>query len=140
MKAVILPFIVGLLLFAVISFRLRYSAPKEPARTLFLYSAGFFGGLLQLYNLSDRGLSLRMLIDILESPRGGMTTGDVAANYGAGCGIAWMYGKRLEGIAYAGLAEMHEKKMVLTARGRKLARLFAFLQNFARVDAPGASL
>src|ERR1700757_2239549 len=26
----------------------------------FLYSAGFFGGVLQIYNLADRGLSLRM--------------------------------------------------------------------------------
>src|SRR6187549_3904342 len=34
---------------------------------VFLFTVGFLGGLLQLYNLTDRGLSLRMLIDILES-------------------------------------------------------------------------
>src|SRR5450631_2559343 len=45
-----------------------------PSRTagllfcFFLYTAGFFGGVLQIYNLADRGLSLRMLIDISMCP------------------------------------------------------------------------
>src|SRR6059058_2662331 len=31
------------------------------ASCLFFYTGAFFGGLLQLYNLAERGLSLRML-------------------------------------------------------------------------------
>src|SRR5262245_40628518 len=34
---------------------------------MFFFSAAHFGGVLQLYNLADRGLSLRMLIDIDEA-------------------------------------------------------------------------
>src|SRR2546429_562395 len=33
---------------------------------LLVYVAGFFGGVLQLYNLAERGFSLRILIDIDE--------------------------------------------------------------------------
>jgi hypothetical protein len=181
MKAVILPLVVGLLLFAAVSVRLRFAPPAQPARALlglylaflpvltfayflapadlgflspqlvapglaiefgfavFLYSAGFFGGLLQLYNLADRGLSLRILIDILESPRGGMTFDEIAAGYGGGRGIVWMYEKRLEGMAYSGLADLIGDRLVLTARGSKAARVFSLLQAFARVGASGAS-
>ena len=100
---------------------------------VFLYSAGFFGGLLQLYNLADRGLSLRMLIDILESPRGRMTVDELARGYGAGRGIAWMYEKRLEGMSYAGLAERQNGQIVLSSRGWKAARFFAPLHSRACV-------
>src|SRR4051794_36547329 len=40
------------------------------AFSVFLFGVGFFGGILQLYNLADRGFSLRILIDILEAPLG----------------------------------------------------------------------
>src|SRR5262245_25047286 len=46
------------------------------AATLFFFSAGFFGGALQLYNLCDRGFSLRILVDILVAP-----TGSVSVDY-----------------------------------------------------------
>lgn len=180
MKAVILPLVVGLLLFAAISARLRWVPPKQPARALlglylaflpvllvayaatpadlgflgpqsvapvfplelafavFLYTAGFFGGLLQLYNLADRGLSLRILIDILQARRGAMTAEEVVKGYAAGRGIAWMYQKRLEGMGYAGLAEIRDNRLVLTARGHSAARFFARLQRFARLDRCGA--
>src|SRR5882757_6599084 len=35
---------------------------------LFLYSSLFFGGILQVYGLTDRGFSLRISIDINKSP------------------------------------------------------------------------
>jgi hypothetical protein len=66
----------------------------------FLYSVGFFGEILQLYNLTDRGFSLRILIDILEAPCGTTRLDDVMQGYGAGRGIAWMYAKRLERPAF----------------------------------------
>lgn len=113
------------------------SLPIELGFAVFLYSAGFFGGLLQLYNLADRGLSLRMLIDIVESPRVAMTTDEVANNYSDGRGIKWMYEKRLDGITYTGLAYKEKNQLVLTARGKKVAWLLARLQRVARVDPSG---
>jgi hypothetical protein len=180
MKAIILPLVLGLVLFAAMSATLRFARPQEPARALlrlymaslpvlivaylltpadlgflpsqwvapslwvelafavFLYSAGFFGGLLQLYNLADRGLSLRILIDILESPRGTVTVEELVEGYGGGRGIVWMYRKRLEGIGYAGLASQRDDRLVLTPRGRNMAEIFARLQRFACLDEPGA--
>jgi hypothetical protein len=76
------------------------------AFAVFLYGVGFFGGLLQLYNLADRGFSLRIPIDILEAPSQGMRLDDVLQGYSWGRGIGWMYAKRLEDMQTAGLAEV----------------------------------
>ena len=63
-----------------------------------LWFAGFFGGILQLYNLTERGMSLRMLIDVAQSGDRGMTADEIMRDYSAGQGIAWMYQKRLDGL------------------------------------------
>src|SRR6266540_6418764 len=76
------------------------------AFAVFLYSVGFFGGILQLYNLADRGFSLRILIDILEAPSKTMRLDDVMRGYSAGRGIAWMYTKRLDDMQSAGLVKV----------------------------------
>jgi hypothetical protein len=110
----------------------------DVAFAMFLYSVGFFGGILQLYNLADRGFSLRILIDILESPLQVMSLDDVMQGYSAGRGIAWMYAKRLEDMQGAGLAKIEDESLVLTPKGQRVAKLFAWLQEFARV-APTAS-
>jgi len=101
---------------------------------LFLYVAGFFGGVLQLYNLADRGFSLRILIDILHAPSHAMTLDEVMTGYSDGRGIAWMYGKRIEGMTATGLTQADGGKLLLTARGRFVARVFSRLRSFARVD------
>lgn len=101
---------------------------------LFLYIAGFFGGVLQLYNLAERGFSLRIMVDILHAPSGTMTLDEVMEGYGAGRGIAWMYGKRIDGMCAAGLVVAAGDRIVLTERGRRVARLFSRLQDFARVE------
>jgi hypothetical protein len=100
---------------------------------VFLYSVGFFGGILQLYNLADRGFSLRILIDILEAPPQAMRLDDVMQGYSGGRGIAWMYAKRLEDLQSAGLAKVEGKCLVLTPKGQRIAKLFTWLQEFARV-------
>jgi hypothetical protein len=102
------------------------------AFAVFLYSVGFFGGLLQVYNLTDRGLSLRILIDILEAPSQAMRLDDVMQGYSAGRGIAWMYAKRLEDMQSAGLARVEGDSLVLTPKGERVAKLFTWLQEFAR--------
>lgn len=100
---------------------------------VFLYGAGYFGGVLQLYNLAERGFSLRILIDILHAPTGEMTIDEVMKAYGGGKGIAWMYDKRIEGMTATGLAVESNGRLVLTVRGRRVSRLFALLQNFVSV-------
>jgi hypothetical protein len=100
---------------------------------LFLYTAGFFGGVLQLYNLADRGFSLRILIDILHAPSGAMRLDDVMSGYGGGRGIAWMYRKRIDGMIATGLVVADASRLLLTARGRRAAHLLSLLQDFAHV-------
>jgi hypothetical protein len=109
--------------------------------SLFLYASGFFGGVLQLYNLADRGFSLRILIDILESRAGNMRLEDVMPGYSAGQGINWMYDKRITGMVQTGLISLEGDRMVLTPKGARAASVFAWLQNFFRVpqaDTPDA--
>jgi hypothetical protein len=100
---------------------------------VFLYSAGFFGGILQLYNLAERGFSLRILIDILEAPSEAIGLDDVMTGYSAGRGVAWMYAKRLDDLQSAGLARVEGQCLVLTPKGQRVAKLFMWLHEFARV-------
>jgi hypothetical protein len=100
---------------------------------VFLFFAGFFGGVLQLYNLADRGLSLRMLIDIIEAPDASMTAEELVTGYSAGHGIRWMYEKRLEGMQRTGVVRLVGPDVSLTPKGRKIAELFGRLQKFAGV-------
>lgn len=102
---------------------------------LLVYLAGFFGGILQLYNLADRGFSLRMLIDIDESPRGALSAGDVARAYGGGRGIGWMYQKRLDGLLEHGLIRVEGGTVETSPRGRRVARVLGRLMSFLRLDA-----
>jgi hypothetical protein len=109
---------------------------------LFLYTSGFFGGLLQLYNLADRGFSLRILIDALELQLGRTSLDQVMPGYSAGKGISWMYEKRIAGMTSAGLARIEEDRIILTQQGWRAARLFAWLRDFSRQPpmAPGHDL
>lgn len=102
---------------------------------LLVYVAGFFGGILQLYNLADRGFSLRMLIDIDESPRGGLSADEVVQNYGGGRGICWMYQKRLDGLLEHGLIRVEGEAVRISARGRRVARVLGWLMSFLGLDA-----
>jgi hypothetical protein len=115
--------------------QLRIRPPAlDLAFALFLYAAGFFGGILQLYNLAERGFSLRILIDVLHSPAGTMTLDQVMKHYGAGRGIAWMYDKRVADMAATGLVFLGNARLTLTRRGRRVAALFSWLQRFAGAE------
>jgi len=96
---------------------------------LHLYAAGFFGGSLQLYNLAERGFSLRILIDVYESPTGVMTQEGLFRTYSRGRGILWMYQKRLEGLREQGLIEPEVDTLRTTLWGRRVAVLFTRLRN-----------
>src|SRR5262249_48522987 len=80
-------------------------ASLDFAAALFFFSAGFFGGALQLYNLCDRGFSLRILIDMLEAPIGAVDVDYLTANYSSGRGLVWMYRKRIDDIVAARFIE-----------------------------------
>jgi hypothetical protein len=100
---------------------------------VFLLTVGFMGGVLQVYNLADRGLSLRMIIDILTSPCGKATSRDVMTQYSGGQGIEWMYEKRFQGLLAAGLIKFDDSVVRLTQKGRRVANLFATLQNYCGI-------
>jgi hypothetical protein len=99
---------------------------------LFAYAAVFFGGILQLYNLADRGLSLRVLIDLAAA--GPMTVDQLVKAYSAGQGLRWMYAKRLEGLIDHDLVRCDGGCVTLTASGRRTAIVFAWLQRALRIE------
>jgi len=99
---------------------------------VFAYTAVFFGGILQLYNLADRGFSLRVLIDLASG--GPMTVDEIVKAYSAGQGLRWMYAKRLEGLVDHDLVRRDGAHIRLTPSGRRLARVFAWLQRALQID------
>jgi hypothetical protein len=104
---------------------------------LFLYSACFFGGLLQLYNLADRGFSLRIVIDIDNSPTGYMTVDEVVDSYSSGRGIEWMYQKRIDDLARLNLIAVDKGMVSPTLSGSRMASRFSWLRRFLKVAAQG---
>lgn len=104
-----------------------------PIFCLGLWFAGFFGGILQLYNLTERGMSLRMLIDIAEAGPAGLDAGQVKQGYSAGQGIAWMYQKRLDGLYAQRLVSLEDGVLVNQPRGRRVAAVYAGLRRLLQL-------
>ena len=104
---------------------------------VFLYCSSFFGGVLQLYNLADRGFSLRIAIDISQSDDGCMTVGEVIRSYSAGRGARWMYQKRIDDLVALKLVEIADDRVTATPKGLRVAGRFSWLRNFIGVEAPG---
>lgn len=96
---------------------------------IFTYSASIFGGWLQLYNLADRGMSLRVLIDAFEGD-GVVTPSKIASHYGAGKGIHWMYEKRVLDIQRLNFISRREDKFILSPRGLSNASLIISLRRY----------
>jgi hypothetical protein len=104
------------------------------ALMLFFLSSAFFGGVLQLYNLADRGFSLRILIDLdAATPCGGGLDG-LVKTYGGGQGLTWMYGKRLHGLLTGDFVRRNGDTLELTPRGRRTAEMFDAAHRFLRLD------
>lgn len=100
---------------------------------LFVHAALFFGGWLQVYNLAERGFSLRVLIDIDESPEGALTAAEEESRYGGGRGLRWMFDKRVEGLVSSALVAPRAGRLVATDKGARVARLFGGLRAFLRI-------
>lgn len=97
-----------------------------------VYCAAFLGGILQLYNLAERGFSLRILIDIHETPTGAMTLDDILHNYSRCRGMSWMYQKRLDGLLEQRMIAVVDGRVRNTARGQRTALVAARLRSFMR--------
>jgi uncharacterized membrane protein len=106
------------------------------AATLFFFSAGFFGGVLQLYNLCDRGFSLRILIDMLEAPTSAVDADYLTANYSSGRGLGWMYRKRIDDIIAARFVDQVNKRITLTAKGEVFADVFMIARRVLGLEPP----
>ena len=101
---------------------------------LFFFSAAFFGGVLQLYNLADRGLSLRILIDFAEADSCFIDIDWLIANYGGGKGLAWMYEKRIAGMLETNLVERKAEMIELTSKGARAAAVLFAVRRFLRLE------
>ena len=106
------------------------------AATMFFFSAAFFGGALQLYNLCDRGFSLRILVDMLEAPTGVVDVDYLTTNYSSGRGLVWMYRKRIDDIVAARFIGQVNKQIILTAKGEMFADLFINARRVLGVELP----
>jgi hypothetical protein len=102
---------------------------------LFFFSAAFFGGVLQLYNLADRGFSLRILIDVEQTSSRAVDADWLAANYGGGKGLTWMYGKRIEGLLETKLVDRKAEMIELTSKGERAAAVLLAARRFLRLEA-----
>lgn len=100
----------------------------------FFYGAAFFGGVLQLYNLADRGFSLRILIDLLERSDRPSSVEALFNGYSQGKGMRWMYSKRITDILRNELVTAQGDMLVLVARGTKIARVYTWLRHFLNVE------
>ena len=101
---------------------------------LFFFTAAFFGGALQLYNLADRGFSLRILIDVEQTNFHGIDADWVVANYGGGKGLTWMYGKRIEGLLETKLIDRKAEMLELTSKGERAADVLLAVRRFLRLE------
>ncbi|PYN81544.1 MAG: hypothetical protein DMD96_09820 [Candidatus Rokuibacteriota bacterium] len=101
---------------------------------LLVHGALFFGGLLQLYNLADRGFSLRILIDIAEAPGGSLAQPDLLTAYGGGHGFDAALDKRIDGLLEHGLIRHVEGRFELTPRGERAIKVYEPLQVFLRLS------
>jgi hypothetical protein len=102
--------------------------------TLFFFSAAFFGGVLQLYNLADRGLSLRILIDALDAPNPAVSADRLMREYGGGRGLIWMYDKRMQGLVAGAFVRRAHGAIALTAKGAAIADLFIRIRRFLNLE------
>jgi hypothetical protein len=103
---------------------------------LFFFATAFFGGLLQLYNLADRGLSLRVLAELAAVPHRSMTIEEIARHYSEGRGLGWMYDKRLDGLARCRLVAIDGGRVTLTRRGQLWAERLRRVREFLRLPGP----
>ena len=101
------------------------------------YTAAIFGGILQLYNLTERGFSLRILIDILSSKNEVLNEDEVMHQYSEGKGIDWMFQKRINDLHEQGMIQIQGNQVFLTRRGRFLGIVYLRLKKMLGLPLEG---
>lgn len=101
------------------------------------YTAAIFGGILQLYNLTERGFSLRILIDILSSKNEVLNEDEVMHQYSEGKGIDWMFQKRINDLRDRGMIHIQGDRVFLTRRGRFLGIVYLRLKKMLGLPLEG---
>lgn len=92
-----------------------------------------FMGYSMFYFLVDRGFSARILIEIERAPGQALTPEDVARAYS----LDQVVGRRLGEMLDMGSIVRDEDRYVITPRGRRQARLFAFMKAFFNMGPGG---
>ena len=80
--------------------------------------------------------SLRILIDIDESPGRALSPEEEEAGYGGGLGMGWMLDKRIEGLLSTRLMVERDGSLLATHKRVRVARLFGGLRAFLQIDTP----
>lgn len=109
-----------------------------PLFCLGIWSVGYFGGLLQLYNLADRGLSLRLLIHTATAPergddsdgRPGICLDRLLAGESDDSPGGWILDRRLHELQAAGLVEVAGKTVSIRPAARRAARWLGRLRSW----------
>jgi hypothetical protein len=89
-------------------------------------------GYVEFWSLIERSFSLRIVIDTAVAPAP-LAADDMAAAYGAGRGLAWMMGKRIEDLVGSGMLVVDGGRHVLSGRGRTVAVVFRTLRRVVGV-------
>ncbi len=92
-----------------------------------------FMGYSMFYFLVDRGFSARILIEIDRAPGQALTQEGVARVYS----LDQVVGRRLGEMLDMGSVVQAEDRYVITPRGRRQARLFAFMKTFFNMGPGG---
>ncbi|MCC7369748.1 MAG: hypothetical protein IT306_15075 [Chloroflexi bacterium] len=99
-----------------------------------VWGVGYFGVALQLYNLAERGHSLRLLIDIAKAGACGLSIPEMAEGYAEGRGLGWMLDKRLAGLAAAGAIDADDGDVCIRPGARRTARRIRRLRALLRLS------
>ena len=102
---------------------------------MFLCAAAYGGGILQLYNLADRGFSLRIVIDVSRHADG-LTVDQIFSAYSDGKGLPWMYDKRIQNLLENQMCTIQRGQLQNLPSGTRLAKLFGRLRAFLHLPLP----
>ena len=101
---------------------------------VFTYSCSFFGGWLQLYNLTSRGYSLRILIDILKLKDNKVFPEQLIKVYGDGKGLKWMYDTRINDLINSKLVKISGNHIYLSTSGLKISEFLLIMRKIFNIE------
>ena len=97
------------------------AAQPRPALIVFCLWLILCLGYLQLVSMVTRSISLRLLLELSDSP--GASRHDLLRGYAAGRGFDWLLEKRLDGLTRLGLIRRGGSDLAATGRGLASGRV-----------------